>query len=358
MSRAFVQRKNEMGLNGSRSMERRTHRGAASTIYGALDLGTNNCRLLMARPSKDGFRVVDAFSRIVRLGEGLGVTQQLSEAAILRTIEALKICRSKMDHRGVTRARLIATEACRAAKNSEEFIARVENETGLRLEIIDRETEAVLAASGCAALADPTAESVVLFDIGGGSTEIVWLDQESQAKQTVRRRIREWSSLPVGVVSLAERHGGRHVTPELYNIMVGEVVELLQPFVQALGDAARPINFHLLGTSGTVTTLAGVHLGLPRYDRRAVDGIWMKSGEISVIVERLLKMTYQEREASACIGIERADLVLSGCAILDAIRQVFPSDRVRVADRGLREGILMQLMMDDGVWPQTRAGRS
>jgi len=170
MSRAFVQRKNEMGLNGSRSMERGTNRGAASTVYGALDLGTNNCRLLMARPSKDGFRVVDAFSRIVRLGEGLGVTQHLSEAAILRTIEALKICRSKMDHRGVTRARLIATEACRAAKNSEAFIARVENETGLRLEIIDRETEAVLAASGCAALADPAAESVVLFDIGGGST--------------------------------------------------------------------------------------------------------------------------------------------------------------------------------------------
>jgi exopolyphosphatase/guanosine-5'-triphosphate,3'-diphosphate pyrophosphatase len=164
--------------------------------------------------------------------------------------------------------------------------------------------------------------------------------------------------LPVGVVSLAERHGGRVVTPELYRIMVGEVVHLLQPFVEALGDAARPENFHLLGTSGTVTTLAGVHLGLPRYDRRAVDGIWMKSDEISVIVDRLLHMTYQEREASACIGTERADLVLSGCAILDAIRQVFPSERVRVADRGLREGILMQLMMDDGVWPQTLAGRA
>ncbi len=358
MSRAFVQRNNELSSNGSRLSERRSYSESASKIYGALDLGTNNCRLLMARPSKDGFRVVDAFSRIVRLGEGLGVTQVLGEAAILRTIEALKICRSKMDHRGVSRARLIATEACRAARNSAEFISRVEVETGLSLEIIDRETEAILAASGCAALADPTAESVVLFDIGGGSTEIVWLDQESQAKKTVRHRMREWSSLPVGVVSLAERHGGRNVTPEIYRLMVSEVVMLLQPFVDALGDASRPLNFHLLGTSGTVTTLAGVHLGLPRYDRRAVDGIWMKSDEISVIVERLLHMTYQEREASACIGTERADLVLSGCAILDAIRQVFPSDRVRVADRGLREGILMQMMMDDGVWPQSLAGRA
>ena len=358
MSRAFVQRRNELGSDGSRFTERRSYRESASAIYGALDLGTNNCRLLMARPSKDGFRVVDAFSRIVRLGEGLGVNQYLSEASIIRTIEALKICRSKMDHRGVSRARLIATEACRAAKNSSEFISRVEEETGLSLEIIDRETEAILAASGCAALADPAAESVVLFDIGGGSTEIVWLDQESKTKQTVRHRMREWSSLPVGVVSLAERHGGRHVTPQIYRVMVGEVVQLLQPFVDALGEAAKPLNFHLLGTSGTVTTLAGVHLGLPRYDRRAVDGIWMKSDEISVIVERLLHMTYQEREASACIGTERADLVLSGCAILDAIRQVFPSDRVRVADRGLREGILMQLMMDDGVWPQTLIGRA
>ena len=327
MSRAFVQRNNELSSNGSRLSERRSYSESASKIYGALDLGTNNCRLLMARPSKDGFRVVDAFSRIVRLGEGLGVTQVLGEAAILRTIEALKICRSKMDHRGVSRARLIATEACRAARNSAEFISRV-------------------------------AESVVLFDIGGGSTEIVWLDQESQAKKTVRHRMREWSSLPVGVVSLAERHGGRNVTPEIYRLMVSEVVMLLQPFVDALGDASRPLNFHLLGTSGTVTTLAGVHLGLPRYDRRAVDGIWMKSDEISVIVDRLLHMTYQEREASACIGTERADLVLSGCAILDAIRQVFPSDRVRVADRGLREGILMQMMMDDGVWPQSLAGRA
>jgi len=357
MSRAFVQRENKIGSNGSRLSERRSYSGAASTIYGALDLGTNNCRLLMARPSRDGFRVVDAFSRIVRLGEGLGVTQVLSEAAILRTIEALKICRSKMDHRGVVRARLIATEACRAAKNSGEFLSRVEEETGLSLEIIDRETEAILAASGCAALADPAAESVVLFDIGGGSTEIVWLDQESKAKQTVRHRMREWSSLPVGVVSLAERHGGRHVTPEIYQIMVGEVVNLLQPFVVALGEAPQPLNFHLLGTSGTVTTLAGVHLGLRRYDRRAVDGIWMRNDEISVIVDRLLYMTYQERQASACIGVDRADLVLSGCAILDAIRNVFPSDRVRVADRGLREGILMQLMMDDGVWPRSLVGR-
>ena len=356
MSRALVQREISAFSGGARPLSGSTADDGLQPIYAALDLGTNNCRLLMAKPSRDGFRVVDAFSRIVRLGEGLGATHMLAEAAIVRTIEALKICRNKMDHRGVKRARLIATEACRAAGNSSEFIERVTSETGLRIEIIDRETEAVLAASGCAALADPEADGVVLFDIGGGSTEIVWLDRADETRRTVRTRIREWASLPVGVVNLAERHGGRHVTPQLYAIMVREVEALLKPFVAALGDPALPTKFHLLGTSGTVTTLAGVHLGLPRYDRRQVDGIWMTDKEIDGIIGRLVGMSYQEREASACIGAERADLVLSGCAILDAIRNVFPSNRVRVADRGLREGILMQMMADDGVWPHKQAG--
>jgi exopolyphosphatase/guanosine-5'-triphosphate,3'-diphosphate pyrophosphatase len=356
MSRTFVQREMNVFSGGSRPFSGRSTNASSHAIYAALDLGTNNCRLLMARPSRDGFKVIDAFSRIVRLGEGLGATHALADSAIERTIEALKICRNKMDHRGVTRARLIATEACRAADNNLEFIVRVEKETGLNLEIIDRETEAVLAASGCAALADPEAEGVVLFDIGGGSTEIVWLDRADDHRTTVRSRIREWSSLPVGVVSLAERHGGRHVTMQIYAAMVAEVEALLKPFVSALGSGKLPKKFHLLGTSGTVTTLAGVHLGLTRYDRRQVDGIWMADHQIRNIIDRLIGMSYQEREGSACIGPERADLVLSGCAILDAICNVFPSDRIRVADRGLREGILMQLMAEDGVWPQTQAG--
>ena len=209
MSRALVQREISAFSGGARPLSGSTADDGLQPIYAALDLGTNNCRLLMAKPSRDGFRVVDAFSRIVRLGEGLGATHMLAEAAIVRTIEALKICRNKMDHRGVKRARLIATEACRAAGNSSEFIERVTSETGLRIEIIDRETEAVLAASGCAALADPEADGVVLFDIGGGSTEIVWLDRADETRRTVRTRIREWASLPVGVVNLAERHGGQ-----------------------------------------------------------------------------------------------------------------------------------------------------
>ena len=355
MSRAGVHRADE-SRGGTGQHHAAGSDAPRSAVYAALDLGTNNCRLLMARPSRDGFRVVDAFSRIVRLGEGVSSSRRLSDDAISRTIEALKVCSNKMVHRGVKRARLIATEACRAAENRQDFMSRVESETGLRLEIIDRETEAALAAAGCAALADPKAESVVLFDIGGGSTEVVWLDAASEGRRSIRKRIRSWLSLPVGVVNLSERHGGRDVTVQSYQRMVDEVQAHLVTFAASLPKTGEPRDFHLLGTSGTVTTLAGVHLGLPRYDRRAVDGIWMSSDQVSVIVSRLLSMDYAERVASACIGVERADLVLSGCAIFDAIRKVFPSDRVRVADRGLREGILMQLMVEDGVWHDQALG--
>jgi exopolyphosphatase/guanosine-5'-triphosphate,3'-diphosphate pyrophosphatase len=323
-------------------------RGGAS--YAALDLGTNNCRLLVARPAGNGFRVVDAFSRIIRLGEGVSASRRISEAAIARAVEALAICRNKMKNKGVTRARLIATEACRAAENGEDFRARVAQEVGLELEVIDRETEARLAATGCTTLIDPQAAGAVLFDIGGGSSELVRLERSQKSRGgPPLPQIRGWISLPHGVVTLAERHGGITITSEIYEAMVAEVAAMIAPFAREHGgDGLRGV--HMLGTSGTVTTIAGVHLDLKRYDRNRVDGCWMSAQEISAVIERLLAMSYQERVASPCIGAERADLVLAGCAILEAIRRAFPCPRLRVADRGLREGMLVQMMREDGVW--------
>jgi exopolyphosphatase / guanosine-5'-triphosphate,3'-diphosphate pyrophosphatase len=330
--------------------------GSAGELYAALDLGTNNCRLLVARPSREGFRVIDAYSRIVRLGEGLALTNRLSESAVERAIDALRVCRAKLDARGVTRARLVATEACRAAENGAAFIARVAVETGLELEIIDRKTEAYLAATGCAALADPAANSIVLFDIGGGSTEIVWLTDRPKARAG-ERMVRAWVSLPVGVVTLADRYGGIIVTSDNFGAMQAEVSTLLAPFAKEARAAVDSPRFHLLGTSGTVTTVAGLHLGLERYDRRQVDGIWMASADVKTVVDNLLAMSFTERAANGCIGSDRADLVLAGCAILEAIRAAFPSNRIRIADRGLREGILMELMQADGVWFERRERR-
>ncbi len=324
--------------------------------YAALDLGTNNCRLLVARPAGDGFRVVDAFSRIIRLGEGVSASGRLSDAAIERAVEALAICRNKMKNRGVTRTRLIATEACRAAGNGDEFLARVADELGLELEVIDRETEATLAATGCTPLMDPQADGVVLFDIGGGSSELVRLDR---SHKTLRGppvpQMRGWISLANGVVTLAERHGGLNVTREIYENMVAEVSAQIAPFAREHGsDGLRGV--HMLGTSGTVTTIAGVHLDLKRYDRNRVDGCWMNDDQIDAVLERLLSMSYEDRVASPCIGPERADLVLAGCAILEAIRRAFPCPRLRVADRGLREGMLVQMMRDDGAWGDGNSG--
>ena len=318
--------------------------------YAALDLGTNNCRLLVARPTGHSFRVVDAFSRIIRLGEGISASGRISDQAIARAVEALSICRDKMANRGVTRARLIATEACRAAANGGEFRSRIIEDVGLDLEIVDRSIEAELAAIGCAPLIDPEAEGVILFDIGGGSSELVRLGRSTQVPRgPPLPKIESWASLPVGVVTLAERHGGHEVTRETYEAMVTEVSGYLAPFVAAAGPSAID-RMHLLGTSGTVTTIAGVHLDLKRYDRRRVDGCWMSDVEASGVVERLIAMSYEERAASPCIGGERADLVLAGCAILEAIRREYPCRRLRVADRGLREGMLVQMMRADRVW--------
>ena len=341
----------EVSINGLGRWQGQKH------TYAALDLGTNNCRLLIARAApegggQDGFRVIDSFSRIVRLGEGLSRTGELSAAAIERTLRALEICRDKMRARGVTRARLIATEACRSARNSAEFLAKVREATGLELEIVDRETEARLAAAGSASLVDSAAESAVLFDIGGGSSELVWLARAAppcapSTEMALEERIRFWVSLKLGVVTLAEEFGGVEVSGATFEAMVDRVMPELESFVAMAECERRCRHFHLLGTSGTVTTIAGVYLGLTRYDRRRVDGLWMSSCQVDHAVASLRKMTYAERAANGCIGQARADLVLAGCAILEAIRRVFPANRVRIADRGLRDGILIQLMSAD-----------
>ena len=359
--RAPVDPAHRFGYRGDRGSPQAAYRDGRTDIsaagadlcgptYAALDLGTNNCRLLVARATHDGFRVVDAFSRIIRLGEGITASGRLGEPAIARAIEVLSICRDKMRNRGVTRTRLIATEACRLAENGVDFLGRVREEVGIALEIVDRETEAMLAAIGCTPLVDPDSDGAILFDIGGGSSEIAKLGRSQACHQgPPQPDVRGWVSLPVGVVTLAERHGGVVVTREIFEAMVEEVRAHMSGFVREHAST-HSCAMHLLGTSGTVTTIAGVHLGLRRYDRRRVDGCWMMNDDVSEVMDRLLAMSYEERVDNACIGAERADLVLAGCAILEAIRRAFPSARLRVADRGLREGMLVQMMRADGIW--------
>lgn len=307
----------------------------------ALDLGTNNCRLLIAAPRGRDLRIVDAFSRIVRLGEGLSQSGVLSVPAMERTLKALTICAEKVEKRGVTHIRCIATQACRGAQNGAEFLAKASAVTGLQFDIITTEEEARLAVAGCADLLDDGVEAGLIFDIGGGSTELSWV----RPRKDGGADIVAWTSLPFGVVSLAECWGGREMTTETYAAVVADV----RAEIARIGDPAGMKEIfaadraHLLGTSGTVTSIAGVHLGLARYRRDKVDGLWLVADDARRVTEKLRRMSFNERANEPCIGEERADLVVSGCAILEALQLEWPASRIRVADRGLREGILADL---------------
>ncbi len=314
--------------------------------YAAIDLGTNNCRLLIAKPSSDGFIVVDAFSRIVRLGEGLASTGRIGDAAIDRAIAALSVCADKLRRRHVTLARSVATEACRRASNGQDFIRRVYRETGIALDIISAEEEARLAVLGCHALLEPGTGPALIFDIGGGSTELVLID----AAGGKRPRIVDWVSAPWGVVSLTESEAFDHADSvarlAAYGRMRARVQEAFAGIARCLPRDQEGIR--LLGTSGTVTTLASLHLNLPRYDRQMIDGLIVPSTSMRAISARLSSMSLAERQELPCIGAERADLVVAGCAILESILDIWPAERLGVADRGIREGILRSLMERDG----------
>jgi exopolyphosphatase/guanosine-5'-triphosphate,3'-diphosphate pyrophosphatase len=317
--------------------------------YGALDLGTNNCRLLIATPAGNGgFRVVEAFSRIVRLGEGLTASGRLSEAAMDRALAALKVSAEKLRRRRVAKLRAIATQACRMAENGPEFIERVFAETGLRLQIIAPQEEARLSVAGCLNLIDRTADAALVVDVGGGSTELSWVDLKG-APPSGMPPLRAWLSVPIGVVTLAERFPeGDTATEPWFREMVETVKAEIGAFRRADGlrDVFDADRAHLIGTSGAITSLAGLHLDLPRYDRNKVDGIWMTRGDCDAAAGRLLSLNARERADQPCIGPDRADLVLAGAAILQAVQELWPCSRVRVADRGLREGILLSLMAD------------
>jgi exopolyphosphatase/guanosine-5'-triphosphate,3'-diphosphate pyrophosphatase len=320
-------------------------RAAPRHTYGALDLGTNNCRLLIARPVDGGFVVVDAFSRIVRLGEGLSHTGRLSDEAMDRAVGALSVCADKLRRRNVSLSRSVATEACRRAENGEGFVERVRRETGIVLDVINPQEEARLAVLGCHKLLEPGDGPALIFDIGGGSTELVLIDQVEGVP-----KIRSWWSAPWGVVSLTESEGRIALEGpdrlQAYGRMRERARRAFASFASTLPSDADGIR--LLGTSGTVTTLASVHLALPAYDRRAVDGLHVSVDAIQKISRMIAEMEHEERAALPCIGRDRADLVVAGCAILEAIVEIWPAQKLGVADRGIREGILRSLMAKDG----------
>lgn len=332
---------------------------AEEEVYAAIDLGTNNCRLLVATPEGEvagnpavhlasGFRVLDSFSRIVRLGEGVSASGVLSEDAIQRTLVALRLCQKKLSRHRIRKARFVATEACRRASNSDAFIERVQDETGLAIDIISSEEEAHLAFLGCASLLTQGSRRAIVFDIGGGSTEFMWIDVDAHGDALAgpHRGITDWLSVDCGVMNLADRFGGQGFAELVFDDMVRYVESRLEPFDDAnqISDTIGNSTVQMLSTSGTVTTLAAIHLGLPRYDRSRIDGLRLKVSDIRNTTRRLLAMRPSERFHHPCIGADRADYIISGCAIFEAISNVWPTGEITIADRGVREGIILSLM--------------
>ncbi|OCX67102.1 exopolyphosphatase [Thioclava sp. SK-1] len=336
-------------------------------LYAALDLGTNSCRMLIARPKGSQFHVVDSFSKAVQLGQGLETFGRLSRSSMSRTVQALQICRRKIEKHHVTRMRLVATEACRRARNARDFIRYVRRETGLPLEIIPAEEEARLAVISCASLVKPATEQVLVVDIGGGSTELVWIDLEDvpprdRARAIMRlgkgfdqpdgpepaARVVDWISVPLGVATLKDQYADVEDDAARFALMSWYFEEKLADFAPYSSGSPQE-GFQIIGTSGTVTTVAACHLGLRRYDRNRVDGLSMSTGQIDAVIRTFLQLGPDGRRSDPRIGRDRHTLIMSGAAILQALMRVWPTDHLSVADRGLREGLLYAQMADDGV---------
>jgi exopolyphosphatase/guanosine-5'-triphosphate,3'-diphosphate pyrophosphatase len=334
----------------------RPQAGERLPVFAALDLGTNNCRLLIARPVAyptrlaHNIKVLDTFSRIVRLGEGLTANGQLSPDAMSRTLSALKLCKKKLERFDIAFARYVATEACRQAANNVEFITRVKDETGISIDIISNEEEAKLAFLGCSTLLTSASENAIVFDIGGGSTEFMWVkrDDMAPAELLCEHRIMDWRSLNQGVMNLSEKFGGAAFAEVYFDELVGHMVKRLRAFDKKnkISDAVKSGGVQMLSTSGTLTTLAAIHLGLTHYERARVDGFTFAMDDLRDAVQKILGMRASERFSNPCIGVDRSDYIISGCAIFEAICTLWPVSEITIADRGVREGIILSLMQD------------
>lgn len=311
--------------------------------YAAIDLGTNSCRLVIATPTPSSFRIVETFSRITRLGEGIINNNELSHTAIRRTINALRVCAGVLEeYAPIAKSRFVATAACRRARNCRYFLDLVKRETGLNIEIISSQEEARLAVAGCLPLLNRNIKRALVFDIGGGSTEV----SLARTTNSGRMIIEGYVSLPYGVVTVSEAFPNHDMTDLAYNTIIERTHKILAEFEEKynIAEAIEAQEIQVLGTSGTVTVLGAVHLNLPRYNRSAVDGLALSVQDIAKTITKIKRMGDDGRKKHACIGMQKADLTMAGCAIIEGLLSFWPITEITIADRGIREGILLDMM--------------
>lgn len=311
--------------------------------YAAIDLGTNSCRLVIATPTPSSFRIVETFSKITRLGEGIINNNELSHTAIRRTVNALRVCAGVLEeYAPIVKARYVATAACRRAKNCRYFMDLVKKETGLNIEIISPQEESRLAVVGCVPLLNRNIKRALVFDIGGGSTEVS-LARMSNSGRTI---IEGFVSLPYGVVTVSEAFPEHEMTDLAYNTIIERTHKILAEFEEKyhISEDIKNQKIQVLGTSGTVTVLGAVHLNLTRYNRSAVDGLALSAQDVDKTISKIKRMGDEGRKKHACIGMQKADLTIAGCAIIEGLMSFWNVSEITIADRGIREGILLDLM--------------
>lgn len=311
--------------------------------YAAIDLGTNSCRLVIATPTPTSFRVLETFSKITCLGEGIIQDNELSKDAIRRTVAALKVCRGVInEYSPIVKQRFVATAACRRAKNCQEFVDLVKREADIQLEIISSKEEARLAVVGCVPLLNRRIKRALVFDIGGGSSEI----SLARITQSGKTFIEGFVSLPYGVVTVSEAFPKQEMTDLAYNSIVERTQKILAEFDVRYGisEGIQKQEIQVIGTSGTVTVLGAVHLNLPRYNRSAVDGLSLSGADLAKVIQKIKNIGDEGRCHHPCIGPQKADLTIAGCAIIEALITFWNVSEITVADRGIREGILLDLM--------------
>ena len=316
---------------------------AGGDNYAAIDLGTNSCRLVIATPTPSSFRIVETFSKITRLGEGIINNNELSHTAIRRTINALRVCAGVLEeYEPIVKARYVATAACRRAKNCRYFMDLVKRETGLNIEIISPQEESRLAVVGCIPLLNRNIKRALVFDIGGGSTEV----SLARMSNSGRAIIEAFVSLPYGVVTVSEAFPEHEMTDLAYNTIIERTHKLLAEFENKyhISEDIKSQRIQVLGTSGTVTVLGAIHLNLSRYNRSAVDGLALSAQDVDKTISKIKRMGDEGRKKHACIGTQKSDLTMAGCAIIEGLMSFWNVSEITIADRGIREGILLDLM--------------
>ena len=296
--------------------------------FAAIDLGSTNCRLVIVDIIEDKYKIICSFSEILNLGRNLSFSNEFNDEIIEKTIEIFKIISQKLKYYNVLSYRCVATEACRQSINSDELVKRIHERTNIEIEIIPSKEEARLCLKSCLNHNVNLNDFNLVFDIGGGSTEIIIFDSIYSNKDF------DFLSIPIGVINFSEK-----VSLFKTEKVLGQLEKQMMFFSKKKKIHNEPIS--IIGSCGTVTTLCAIHLKLNYYQKSLVDNTLLEIEDLKQTCNFVKRLSSEEKEKHPCIGPQRINLLDNGILILEKILESWPVKRILVSDRGLREGIIL-----------------